>query len=512
MKLIKKIHLAFLLLASTCASAQFYNLPGDYFFSIPTEKKLAAPDSAVHSGLKPYIHFFSDKYIFVADSHRVYKYIHDDPAIDEIFYKHLIRIEPPHENFRLRLDPLLNFEAGRDLAAKTKKTIYTNTRGFIGSGYIGKKFYFETLFAENQSVFPGYLENFASATTVIPGQGRWKNFKQGGYDYAFASGFISVQIFRNVNLQAGHGKQQTGHGYRSLLLSDNSFNYPFARITQQWFKGRLQYTNIYAALMNLVPASKIPNPNSEILYQKRPAAFQYLSVNVSSRLNIGLFQGVLWETGNSRNQPRLNWQYANPVIYSQLATYGFNTGKHIIAGGDVLLKLTNSFQIYGQAMLGSGLQDTLRNAGYQAGFKWFSPFGIKGLFLQTEYNNVTRNAYGYGNTASPGQLYAHYNQNLAYTPVNGQEFTGIIDYRIKRFLCDIKYQYQATLPGKSEFAYLNILNARAGYLINPAYNLNISLGFTSRTQNFSNFKALNNETNYINLSLRTSIYNLYYDF
>ena len=507
MKLIGKIHLAYILLASFHANAQFYNLPGDYFFSILTEKRLASPDSAIHTGLKPYVHFFSDKYVFVSDSHRVFKYIHDDPAIEEVFYKHLLRIEPPRENFKLRLDPLFNFEAGRDLAARTKKNLYTNTRGFIGSGNIGKKFYFETLFAENQSVFPDYMGNYAAASAVIPGQGRWKNFKHGGYDYAFASGFFSMQVFRNVNLQAGHGKQKIGHGYRSLLLSDNSFNYPYARITQQWFKGRLQYTNIYAALMNLVPASKIPTPNSERLFQKRPAAFQYLSINVSEQFNFGLFQGVLWETGNYRNQSRITWQYVNPVIYSQLLTYGFNARQQIVAGGDVLCKLTSSFNIYGQVMLGSGWQDTIRDAGYQAGVKWFYPFGVKGLFLQAEYNNVSRNAYGNG-----GQLYNHYQQNLAYTPGNGREFTGIIDYRIKRFFCDIKYQYQATLPGKTEFAYLNILNARAGYVVNPAYNLNISLGFTSRTQNFSNFKALNNETNYINLSLRTSIYNLYYDF
>ena len=132
---------------------------------------------------------------------------------------------------------MVNFDAGWDISGKSNRKYYTNTRGYIGSGYIGKNVYFESLFAENQSFFPTYLSKSNNATKIIPGQGRWKTFKDIGYDYAFSSGFVSVQVHKNVNIQAGHGKQKIGHGYRSLLLSDNSFNYPFIRITHQWFGG-----------------------------------------------------------------------------------------------------------------------------------------------------------------------------------------------------------------------------------------------------------------------------------
>ncbi len=88
-----------LILLSFTGQAQFYNMPNDYNFSLLTERSLAAKDSAIHSGVKPYIHFFNEKYEHVPDTHRIFKYIVDDPALDAFFFKHVIRIEPKKENF-----------------------------------------------------------------------------------------------------------------------------------------------------------------------------------------------------------------------------------------------------------------------------------------------------------------------------------------------------------------------------------------------------------------------------
>jgi hypothetical protein len=60
--------------------------------------------------------------------------------------------------------------------------------------------------------------------------------------------------------------------------------------------------------------------------------------------------------------------------------------------------------------------------------------------------------------------------------------------------------------------YTNLVTGRIGYIINTAYNLSVSAGFTHRRQNFYNFSAMSNETNYFFLTLRTGINNLYFDF
>lgn len=218
--------------------AQFYNLPNDYSYSLLTERTLAEKDSSVHSSIKPYIHFYSNKYKHVADSFRIFKFITEDPLLDKFFFDHLIHVKSRDKKYTLIVDPLLNFEFGRETEDTLRRRMYSNTRGFIASGSIGKDFYFETMLSETQSVFPNYIETYNRGSGIVPGQGRWKTFKTRGFDYAFSSGFFSWQATKNINIQAGHGKQKIGQGYRSLFLSDNSFNYPYARITQQWLKGR----------------------------------------------------------------------------------------------------------------------------------------------------------------------------------------------------------------------------------------------------------------------------------
>jgi hypothetical protein len=519
---IKKTHtyssfriLILFLCFSFTAQSQFYNFPNDYSFSLLTEKQLAKKDSAVHSGIKPYIHFFSDKYAHVADSHRVFKFIKDDPALDLVFYKHFLRIEPKKENFKLRVDPLLNLEVGKDFAINPSGRLYTNTRGVIASGYVGDKVYFESMFAENQSFFPTYLSVNAKTSAVIPGQGRWKEFKKTGYDYAFSSGFVSIQVLKNLNIQVGHGKQKIGNGYRSLLLSDNSFNYPYARITQQWFKGKVQYTNTYAVFMNLVSASSYVNPNTERLFQKKAASFQYLSANLSRVFKMGFFKGMIWQAGDKHNKQHIDWHYFNPIIYGNLITYGLDNKNNIVTGVDAKLKLTNKVNVYGQYMLDKAKTDSINARwGWQIGMNYFDALGVKNLFLQVEYNNVKQGSYASSSSASD-QSYSHYNQTLAYTPGSGEELVLMADYKFKRFFMNVRYNYQEVpqnIGATAIDSYVTIINAKVGYLINPSYNLNICFGVLQRTQKISIFNTLNNEATYIYFGFRTSLYNLYYDF
>ena len=117
---------------------QFYNLPNDYSYGLLTERALAEKDSSIHSSVKPYIHFYSDKYKHVADTHHVFKYITEDLALDKIFREHLIHVISKEKKFVLKVDPLLNFEVGRDSQDTIQRKLYTNTRGFIASGSIGK--------------------------------------------------------------------------------------------------------------------------------------------------------------------------------------------------------------------------------------------------------------------------------------------------------------------------------------------------------------------------------------
>jgi len=498
---------------NTFLKAQFYNLPNDYNFALLTEQNLAKKDSSIHSSIKPYIHFFSKKYIHEADSYKIFKFITDDPALDLAFYKHLIAIEPKESNFKLRIDPILNYHIGKDIEDSTGRKLLTNSRGILATAYIGKDVYCETMFVENQSFFPNYIDANVKAGQIVPGQGRYKTFKVTGYDYAFSSGFVSYQPSSYLNIQFGHGKQKIGNGYRSLLLSDNSFNYPYARITQQWFKGRLQYTNIYAVLMNLDSASKKPSPNTERLYQKKPAAFQYLSLNITKAINVSVFQGIVWRAGNNINRQQIDWMYVNPIIFSHAAYYGLNNPSNVVAGADLKLKITKSINAYAQFMADdlSNSKSLGNGTGYQIGVNYFNALAIKNLFLQVEFNNVTEASYISPLGAETNQSFSHYNQNLAYTPNNGSELIFIADYKYKRFYGNFRYQNQIKQQNKIDNIQINLVNANLGYLINPAYNLCVNVGYVYRYQKFYNFNP-SITTSYLFFGVKTSLFNTYYDF
>lgn len=494
--------------------AQFYNLPNEYSFSLLTERELAAKDSSVHSSVKPYIHFYSEKYKHVADSHPVFKYITEDPFLDRVFRTDLIGVSSREKKFSVKVDPILNFEFGRDSEDTIRRSLYTNTRGFIASGSLGKDFYFETMLVENQSVFPNYIESYNRALGIVPGQGRWKAFKSRGFDYTFSSGFFSYQPCKNINIQAGHGKQKIGQGYRSLFLSDNAFNYPYVRITQQYFKGRVQYTNIYASLMNLVSASEKIVPNTERLFQKKAASFQHLSINFTKWFNLGFFQGLMWQVGDKNNVQHFEWQYFNPVIYTNLGFYGLNNRNNILAGSELNLKLTNRISLYAQAIV-----DDLSNTrvvgngfGYQAGIKYFNAFKVKNLFLQAEYNEASESAYTSPITDTSNQSFSHFNQNIAYSPGNGRELTGILDYKFQRICFNARYSYQSVTVFNKEFYLNQYVNLKLGYTINPAYNANISIGLLYRNQDYLLPGLPDNKTAYVYLSFKTSLFNSYYDF
>lgn len=455
------------------------------------------------------------------------------------------------DHFHLTIDPILNLEFGIDAADKTHEKLFKNTRGIIARGSIGSKLAFETSFYENQATFAKYIDSYIASTddlfpqtanyqyAVVPGQGRSKAFKLNGYDYAMASGYVSYSPFKVLNIQVGHGKHFIGDGYRSLLLSDNAYNYPFARITTTY--KNFQYTNLYTSFMNLTTGGVQTPPHVERLFQKKTGSFQLLSVNLWKRLQLGLFQGMIWEAADSNNSQHVNFNTFDPIIGVNTAVYGLHNTNNILWGATLKFKITNSISIYGQYMLddmysGSNGGDVRKKNGYQIGFKYLDLFTIKNLHLQCEYNTVRPYAYASENTY---QSYTHYNQALAHPlGANFQEAIGFLNYCIKDFFVELKVNYALkgidtlsnnfggnvfkpsgvfpvgqqlddvkTLQGLKSTTIIKDIHV--GYMLNRATNLNVIAGVSIRTEQTA--KTLS-RTEFIYVGIRTSLANFYYDF
>lgn len=420
--------------------------------------------------------------------------------------------------FKLVIDPVLNLLLGNSKTIADSKSTYTNTRGVIASLQINERFKIETAFIENQSVFPTYISQDVKSSLDVLGQGRWKSFKTTGYDYAMSSGMLWFKASKSIELYLGHGKQRVGNGYRSFFLNDQAFNYPYARIDISSRKKKLKCTATYAVLMNLKPTvDNITNRpyGTEPLMQKKPFSYQYLSYQPTKYFSVALFQGIVWKPGDEKNRLDVSPYYLNPIIFSNLATYGFNSTPEINVGMESNVKITKNIQIYYQLATDGKVDSSKRNKsfGLQVGMKLFNAFTLKNLFLQAEYN-----VYGgslYQNTSLNGtpNLYSHYSRSIAYrtTASDGKEIIGLAAYKYKRFLVTAK---AIVFPKKNFEASSTFAEGKFIFILQPKTNMNLALGCVIKDiHKKDNTIAGNpNRTQWIYLSFATSLFNSYYDF
>jgi hypothetical protein len=221
--------LKLLLLSSSLTYAQPIIYQHNQFFAQDVERQAAAIQNQYQAAVKPFVNGVNyNKQQLDSSNNARYAYkTYKRAWLRKIKHESLLLVDSP--DFKLSLDPLFYFEGGQDRKF-SDSTYYTNTRGVLIRGSVGQKFAFESTFLENQAVLPDYLSQFVRTWEVVPGQGRVKKFKTNGFDFANASGVMSYSPFKVLNIMAGSGKLFIGNGYRSLLLSDNAFNYPYLKI------------------------------------------------------------------------------------------------------------------------------------------------------------------------------------------------------------------------------------------------------------------------------------------
>ncbi|GIV26834.1 MAG: hypothetical protein KatS3mg027_0648 [Bacteroidia bacterium] len=487
--------------------AQFSSLPNHWLFQSIRDYNILKSDTTLPTNVYPLNPFVYQAFSNVDTNYRMFKYIKNDPALDIMFEKDVVSIRK--NNFHIRINPLINFQKGK-VSGDTSFSAYTNTRGFIASVQFDRV-YIETMLSENQSVFPTYLYQYSKSTGVVPGQGRWKTFKGSGFDYAFSAGIVSVQATKNLNITLGTGKQKIGNGYRSLLLSDNAFVYPYIKFEQLWWKGRLQYICNYAMLNNLVSASRSIPKNTERLFQKKIFVYHYLNVGITKHTRVGFFQSIVSETPDDRNVWRGDGIVFSPVIFTQLAYYGLNQQNNVMIGMDMQQKLLKNVVIYGQVILDNDsiFHNQDGGYGYQLGFKWLGKWQDWRIMLLSEWNDVRKNI-GFSvwptipsytpPVVNPGSSYTHFGQSMNYTPEVGNELVSMLAIKKKRWIT--AFQINSQDNDMARVLYTKFL---FGFVLNSSYNLLINLGIENR-------QAFNQNSNYIYLQLQTALYNIFYDF
>ena len=410
--------------------------------------------------------------------------------------------------YMIFLDPVFDFSYGKE--STTNRNLFVNSRGVRAGGRLGEHFAFETEIYENQSILPSHVDNFVNQWRVVPGQGSARRYKKTGRDYSNVSGYISWSPSQSQNLQFGHGKHFVGDGYRSLLLSDNSFAYPYIKYTCTL--GRWQYVRTVASLMNITSRSS----DSEE-FPKKTAGFDYLTVDIGRRIQISLFEGNIWANPDSTKRFKPSFGVFNPIILTNTLFTSGREDMHSLLGLNVKCLVNKNIVLYGQVMF-DDIMNTTKNAGIQMGAKYFDVMGLPGLFLQAEINQMENGAYSY--VRNTGISYVHYNQTIAHPLGNNfKEMVAIASYSFRKFRFEYRLNIaeereSGIIPPKEFAVYTGekkvVFNhIQAAWIMNQRNTMQLIAGYTDRNES-SSVNPLHTGSFFI--AFRTVLRNHYYDF
>ncbi len=414
--------------------------------------------------------------------------------------------------FRVQANPRINF---------TKSTynkgvfLSQNTRGFDIQGVIGSTFAFGTGFSENQAFFPDYYTERIKNRQTIPGIGRKKNFKTGGYDFSEVYAYISFSPANFLNLQLGQGKQFIGNGYRSLVQSYNSGNMPYIKIATTF--GKFRYSNIIQSFQNIA----IGDGTSEI-EKRRYNSVHILSFLIGNNLEINLIESILFPH-KKPNDYLPNVNLYNPIIGYRTIQYGYNSRQNVLSALNIRFDALKTLRLYSQFVY-NGAQ----KYGFQLGFKSYRIFKIP-LAFQLEYNHVQPFTYAH----SGAQSFVHTSQEVMHPlGANFRETVFKISYHWKDIYFTYQLNYAQTgldnrgfisgqeilLPYTEPLSYdflqgqrAEIINqtAELSFLINPTSNMKLFLRYRSRVKRFEGSNA---NTSFVSFGMRTHLRSIYDDF
>jgi hypothetical protein len=522
------------------------NIPFSHSFYAHFDASMNQVGANNHTGSKPYTYAEVAKYYDIAAENEKIKKDKSGWWGRKLFNENLVQIQG--DDYWFVINPIMDLQVGTASGKKQVNT-FVNTRGINFSGGLGSQLNFTTTIFESQGRFADYYNRYARSIqpaggnpAIIPGIGIAKDFKTDAFDFPLAEANITFAPSKFIDLQLGYGRNFIGDGYRSILEGDGTSPYPYFKINTNFWK--IKYTNTYMWLKDVRPEVTL-----ERTYATKFMANHYLSWNISNRLNLGLFESVVWSDTNNRG---FDMCFVNPIIFYRAVEFAASarTGNALL-GLTYKYKWSNQLNFYGQFLLDEFSLGDVKAANnswknkfaYQLGVKYFDAFKVDNLLLQLEYNHVRPYVYSH---SDPLTNYAHANQSMGHQwGGNFEEIVTIGRYHKGRLFADAKITYGIrgfdftnsgansnyggnifrdydleryantdVKVGQGNKTNVFITDLQAGYLVNPMTNLKLFGSFIYRNFDPSQNTAttFKESTTWFSLGIRSDVFNWYFDY
>jgi hypothetical protein len=476
-------------------------------------------NSFLHSNVRPFM--LSDSIIYDES------FANDigNKLLDDNLY------ETKRKEFSVYINPILTIAPSFDI--DSSKILNNYQLGISVGGKFKKKVAFRFDGFYGIVSFPSLSRSKIDSTEIVPGFGEYLKADGENYHYLSVSGHLSYSPWRELNLQAGIGKNFFGEGYRSLFLSDNSASYPFVKATVDIWK--FKYIWMFGALKE----PDLDRANNKL--QNKLLFTHYLSWNATKWLNLNFFEAIVSNPVDSMGVSYFNINYLNPVIFFRPTEFSGGSADNALLGLGGKIKLWKKYHFYSQVIIDEFVLSELRSGndwwgnkyGIQAGLKVFDLLNIENLFGRIEYNLIRPYTYSYSNSINN---YGSHYQPLAHpSGANVEELVAQIHYHKNRYSFELKgvfakagldtdsvsygkdiyksYELRpgdyGNLQGQGSKAKFFDISFNASYFLNPKMGLQINFSINYQKHQLS---EENLSTSYISLGIKTLIFDNTRDF
>ena len=532
-KLLKISFFLLLSLATNFIQAQSGYLPLNNEQLLRFEKDIYELDIEKHNSIKPYPKkYISKKEVQNQEDNKKFNLLNPNQSF--------LNLEK--NKVRFAANPILYNQL---LLVQNDKNQYGEAlNGIWLEADFGEKLNAEIMYAEGVGRFNGYRRNIVNEYNAVPGMGYYYPNNNGGGQFRFLQAQVSYTPSKYFNATLGNGKNFFGEGYRSLLLSDNANNHPYLRLSTNIWK--LKYVNVFSNFSDTRFSDGIRSK-----FYNKMSATHYLSYNVNKKLNISIFETVVWESRDTSGAFNYDYTYLNPVIFYRPVEYAMGSPDRVLIGANISYNFNGKNILYGQMVLDEFIAKEIRadivaavrqdtsivsgwwgnKYGFQLGFKALDLFKIDGLRWQTEINLVRPYTYTHG---SVYQSYTHFSQPLAHPlGANFYEFLSILHYQNKRWIFRAQGNYQIVGKDSGENFGNNLMvsyNSRpfehghrigqgernnilytdfsVNYLLNQKSNLSLEAGFTNRMLTVNENRK---HERFVYFGIKSLLFNSYFD-
>ncbi|NLL28994.1 MAG: hypothetical protein GX259_09380 [Bacteroidales bacterium] len=292
--------------------------------------------------------------------------------------------------------------------------------------------------------YPSFVGEKFDTLNVFPYSGK-KVFSKSSMNGAFS---LPLLLKYNINdvfsLEGGNGKTFLGDGYRSVLLSDQCAEYPFLRMNADLKK--VKYMHQISRWRQ-----ELASGDSETKF----SATHYLSWMITKKINLSVFESVVWRATDTVRQRGMEWLYLNPVLFFRPAEFSIGSPDNMLIGANVSWNVFNKTKLYAQVVLDEFFISEIKNwikhlynrsdstipygawvnkQAFQFGVKSSDLFGLEGLSCLLEFNYARPYIWSH---RDPMLSNSNMNQPVAHPyGANFYEFVFKSEYRKEKWgLC-----------------------------------------------------------------------------